>query len=127
MPRGKVVCEVIVQETEAAGAAAEAGACSGRGISARPTAEGPSLRVHGVLSNGHRLEYDYECGGAVSPHETPHETLHEAPSDSTDPLGTLRSDGWWVKGRVGQGKLLLCRGRGYSVENCIVQQPASTK
>ena len=34
-------------------------------------------------------------------------------------VGTLRSDGWWVKGLLPGGELLLSRGKGYVVQNCV--------
>jgi hypothetical protein len=37
-------------------------------------------------------------------------------------VGRLREDGWWVKGTLPGGQLLLSRGKGYRVENIIVQR-----
>ena len=56
----------------------------------------PTVRIHGVLSDGRTLDYD----AAADPQ-----------------IGTLRPDGWWVKGRLGCGSLLLSRGEGFLVQN----------
>jgi len=60
-----------------------------------------AVRVHlrGVLSNG--VEVAFDTGGAPE-------------------VGTLRPGGWWVKGKLKGGELLLSRGKGYTVENIVV-------
>lgn len=40
-------------------------------------------------------------------------------------VGTQRPGGWWVKGALRSGDLLLSRGKGYAVQNCRV--PASSE
>ena len=57
-----------------------------------------AVRVHGRLSDGRSV--DFAVGD--------------------DPrVGTLRGDGWWVKGLLPSGELLLSRGKGYVVQNCV--------
>ena len=70
-----------------------------------------ALRVHGTLSDGGSLDF----------------SLGEEPR-----VGTLRADGWWVKGALGgggeaggSGALLLSRGKGYCVQNCRVALAAA--
>jgi hypothetical protein len=60
----------------------------------------PGVRVRARLSNGEEVEFD---------------TAREPE------VGRLRPDGWWVKGKLRSGQLLLSRGKGYRVENAIVQ------
>ncbi len=61
---------------------------------------GGGVRVTGRLSNGESVSYEV--------------------SDDND-VGRLRADGWWVKGRLEGGELLLSRGKGYRVENVAVR------
>ena len=68
-----------------------------------------ALRVHGTLSDGGSLDFSLGEGE-----------------------GTLRADGWWVKGALGgggeaggSGALLLSRGKGYCVQNCRVALAAA--
>ena len=37
-------------------------------------------------------------------------------------IGTETAEGWWVKGRSADGGLLLSRGKGYRVENRVVEE-----
>ena len=60
------------------------------------------VRVHGRLSDGQRVDY----------------TL-----DSDARIGTEVAAGWWAKGCVAGGGLLLSRGSGYRVENAILPPP----
>lgn len=60
-----------------------------------------AVRVRARLSNGKEMEFD---------------TAREPE------VGRLREDGWWVKGTLPGGQLLLSRGKGYRVENIIVQR-----
>ena len=55
----------------------------------------PAVRIHGILSDGRGLDCDAAADARV---------------------GTLR-DGWWVKGTMESGALLLSRGEGYLVQN----------
>jgi len=54
------------------------------------------VRVHGVLSDGRKVDCDVG-GDAV--------------------VGSQTADGWWVKARMSDGKLLLSRGEGFNVTN----------
>jgi hypothetical protein len=73
---------------------------TGAEIEASPTVVA-SVRVRGLLSNGEEVEFD---------------------TGREPEVGRLREDGWWVKGAMPGGRLLLSRGKGYRVENIIVQR-----
>ncbi|CAE8722866.1 unnamed protein product [Polarella glacialis] len=60
-----------------------------------------ALRVHGVLSQG---------------------VAFEATSPGDSALGRETTDGWRVKGRVGDGELLLCRNVKWDFENRIAHE-----
>ena len=63
------------------------------------TVRGRTLRVRGTLSNGEEIDYTLD-------------------GDERD-IGRECAPGWWAKGRDGRGRLLLCRGVGYRVENAM--------
>jgi len=62
--------------------------------------DGGGVEVHGRLSDGSEIDFD-----AID-----------------DAIGTETAEGWWVKGRSADGGLLLSRGKGYRVENRVVEE-----
>ena len=57
--------------------------------------------VHGVLANGE--VYSFAMG--------------EQGTESSELVGRQTSDGWWVKGALNDGQVLMCKGKGYKVTN----------
>lgn len=74
------------------------------------------VRLHGVLSNGQRLDCAFDDARGV-----PEEATLAALEAVSCAVGSAVDEGrWWVKARMPSGGWLLSRGDGYDVTNVLV-------